>query len=119
MACTSMRADRIALGRIEPLSRQERLVLAAVAQQYLRFEVDPRPVPRPAVARQLGALLPGESWSEDKVDRVLSLIELRSNVRGPGAEPGDAGLAVTLVACAVLVPPDLRLLDVAHPEHAR
>jgi hypothetical protein len=119
MASMAMRADRIALGRIEPLSRQERLVLAAVAQQYLRFEVDPRPVPRPAVAQQLRALLPGESWSEDKVDRVLSLIELRSNVRGPGAEPGDAGLAVTLVACAVLVPPDLRLLDVAHPEHTR
>jgi hypothetical protein len=114
-----LRADRIALGRIEPLSRQERLVLAALAQHYLRCEVDPRPVPRPAVARQLQALLPGESWSEDEVDRVLSLIELRSNVRGPGADSGDAGLAVTLVACAVLVPPDLRLLDVAHPEYTR
>ncbi|WP_051579885.1 hypothetical protein [Pseudonocardia acaciae] len=116
MARTPMRTDRIALGRIEPLSREERLVLAVVAQRYLRYEVDPRPVPRPEVARQLRALSPGESWSEDRVDRVLSLIELRSNVRGPGAEPGDAGLAVRLVACAVLVPPDLRLLDVAHPE---
>lgn len=117
MAPGSTSADQVALGRIEPLSHRERLVLTVVAQRYLRLEADPHPVSRSAAARQLQGLLPDESWSEQQVSRVLNRVTQRSNVRGSGLERGDAGLATVLIAGAVLVPPDLRLLDPANREH--
>ncbi len=102
-------ADRLALGRVEPLSHRERIVLAVMAQHYLRFEPDPQPVPRSIIARQLQRLQPDAVWSEQQVTSVLDGIAQRSNVRG--ARLDDAGLTIALVAGAVLVPPDLRLLD--------
>lgn len=113
----SRSADQVALGRIEPLSHRERLVLTVVAQRYLRLEADPHPVPRSTAARQLQGLLPAESWSEQQVSHVLDRVAQRSNLRGSGVERGDAGLATVLVAGAVLAPPDLRLLDPTNPEH--
>lgn len=93
-------------------------MLVALAQRYLRYEVAPRPLSRREVAQQLRHLHPDAAWSESTVgltvDRVYRRAD-RRHARGSFAEVGsgsgaDAALSTTLVASAVLVPPDLTLL---------
>jgi hypothetical protein len=110
--------------RTWPLDEEERLVLVVLGQDYLRHAPEPRPLPYPRAAVQLGYLCPAEVWGARRIAlTVAQVVErlargggfphpLKRRGRGAG---NDAALLHNLlrglVAAGTLVPPDLALLD--------
>jgi hypothetical protein len=104
------------------LSDTERLVLVGLGQRYLRHEEHPQPLSWREVADQLGELYPGGAWTAKRAEYIGGLVRKRLVAAGVAGltreEVGDPvgnalnhNMLVELVSAAVLVPPDLRVLD--------
>lgn len=92
----SMRTERTTGHRID---REERLVVVALAQAYLRGEPDPRPESWNQVGALLADLYPDDGWTEKKAEHKARGLRLRLDVAGrPGmvARPGTADLGSSL-----------------------
>ncbi|GIG68113.1 FHA domain-containing protein [Phytomonospora endophytica] len=102
----------------------ERLVLASLAQRYLRGERHPQPVTWRQVADDLNALPDGRSWSAKSVEHIVS--QLRERLASgrdpiPGILRGEVGepvgnvlnhnLIQALLRTSTLIPEDLKLID--------
>jgi hypothetical protein len=109
---------------IYDLSPVERLVLAALAQRYLRNERYPQPVSWKQVADDLNRVPDGREWTPKSAAHVVSAV--RERLAGPGAQvPGilredgvgepvgntlNHNLIQALLKNATLMPADLHLL---------
>lgn len=113
-------------GRTWLLDAQERLVLVALGQRYLRHEARPQPMGRQQVADLLAEIQPAVGWDPRKVDRVIAAVrkrlanDRRDPVRGLTKEevPEPVGnwlnhnlLTELVMNTTTLVPPDLALVD--------
>ncbi|MFE6776777.1 FHA domain-containing protein [Streptomyces sp. NPDC057702] len=74
-------------GDVRELGRDERLVLACLAQRYLRADPYPQPLTWGQVAFELGELRPGERWTAKRAAHIVSLVRRRMS-----REYGVAGL---------------------------
>ncbi len=104
------------------LNDVEKLILVSLAQRYLRHSPRPQPQPWSAVVDELSEVRPNVDWTAKMVQgRVLGV---RKRLRNAGVEGlhsdelepplGNAlnhNLIIALLTKAVLVPPDLALLD--------
>lgn len=109
------------------LSPAERVVLAALAQRYLRGdEKKPQPVSWQQVADDMNRTVPGRAWTKKKAERIVARVRERlagdRHVPVPGlrreegiGEPvGNTlnhNLIQALLMSGTLRPDDLRLLD--------
>ncbi|MGB3442347.1 MAG: FHA domain-containing protein [Actinophytocola sp.] len=105
------------------LRADERLVLIALGQRYLRHESDPQPMGRQQVADQLNDLRPG-TWTARKVEHTVTAVRARLSKSGvPGLTREEVGEPVgnklndnllrELLLSTTLVPPDLRVIETA------
>jgi hypothetical protein len=104
------------------LSADERLVLVVLAQRYLRHEEHPQPLSWRQVADELIELFPEQGWTAKRAEHIGVAVRKRLSASGVAGltrdEVGDPvgnalnyNMLVELVSAAVLVPPDLRILD--------
>lgn len=108
------------------LTEEERLVLVALGQRYLRYEVRPQPVGRQQVADLLAAVRPDEGWAHrdaiKRVDRVIAGVRStlsdagvaglrREEVGEPVGNLLNHNLLTALFLSTSLVPKDLELID--------
>ena len=70
--------------RVWPLNDQQRLVLTALGQRYLRKEPVPKPVDRQRVAELLNELCPGDEWDVKRVDLVVATVREGLSKAGVG-----------------------------------
>ncbi|MDT0268558.1 FHA domain-containing protein [Streptomyces sp. DSM 44915] len=112
-----------------PLDDAERLALIVLGQEYLRYELEPRPLVYRRAVAQLRALRPEYGWTkrrvEERVGAVRRRLHLSGRVQGKlvREEDDDASDATLmhnllreLVDSTTLVPPDLTELDLALDE---
>ncbi|WP_203658139.1 FHA domain-containing protein [Actinocatenispora rupis] len=103
------------------LSPVERLVLAALAQRYLRQERYPQPVSWKQVADDLNAATPGRTWTRKAAEHVVGRVRERLAATVPGVLRDDGvgepvgntlnhNLIQALLRSATLLPADLHLL---------
>jgi hypothetical protein len=106
--------------RLDP---DERLVLIALGQRYLLHEGDPQPLGRQQVADELNLLRPGV-WTARRVEHTVKAVRERLSRAGvPGLTREEVGepvgnklndnLVRELLLSTTLVPPDLRMLEIA------
>jgi hypothetical protein len=108
------------------LEPDEKLVLVALAQQYLAQEEFAQPLTRRQVAEQMAVLQPDRRWDERLVERVIAPVRERLTAEGvTGLSREDLtargvvnignllnhNLIQALLANATLVPPDLTMMD--------
>jgi hypothetical protein len=104
------------------LSADEKLVLVVLGQRYLRHEEHPQPLSWRQVADELEELRPDEGWTAKRAEHIGVAVRKRLSSSGvPGLTRDEVGdpvgnalnhnMLVELVSSAVLVPPDLRVLD--------
>jgi hypothetical protein len=104
------------------LSADERLVLTVLGQRYLRHEEHPQPLSWRQVADELAELFPGGGWTAKRAEHIGVAVRKRLSVAGvPGLTRDEVGdpvgnalnhnMVLELVSTAVLVPPDLRILE--------
>jgi hypothetical protein len=97
-------------------------VLVVLGQRYLRHEEHPQPLSWRQVADELAELFPGQGWSMKRAEHIGVAVRKRLSASGvPGLTRDEVGdpvgnalnhnMLVELVSAAVLVPPDLRILD--------
>ncbi|OZM71745.1 hypothetical protein CFN78_18105 [Amycolatopsis antarctica] len=112
------------------LSEPERLVLVALGQRYLRHEAHPQPASWSAVTEELGALRPGEHWTDKRVSHLVAEVRRRLREQGVagltrdevGEPVGNAlnhNLLAELLISTTLVPTDLAVLDGSAAENPR
>ena len=105
-----------------PLSTDERLVLVVLGQRYLRHVDHPQPLSWRQVADELDELFPGQGWTAKRAEHIGVAVRKRLSAAGvPGLTRDEVGdpvgnalnhnMLLELVSAAVLVPPDLRILD--------
>ena len=107
------------------ITEEERVVLAIIGQEYLRYEPDPRPRPYKEVAEILGRL-PYPRWNRRKIERKMRELRgrldrdpkhdfpyrlMREDKSGPCDNNLLHNLLKGLVESTTLVPTDLALLD--------
>jgi hypothetical protein len=104
------------------LARDERLALIVLGQRYLWHDFHPQPLNWQQTAEQLAELEPGETWTPERVERLVLGVRGRLSQSGvPGLTRDEVGepvestlnrnLLTTLMLSATLVPRDLALLD--------
>ncbi|HZS19917.1 MAG TPA: FHA domain-containing protein [Pseudonocardiaceae bacterium] len=104
------------------LTADEKLVLIVLGQRYLRHEDHPQPLSWRQVADELEELRPGDGWTAKRAEHIGVAVRKRLSSSGVAGltrdEVGDPvgnalnhNMLVELVSSAVLVPPDLRVLD--------
>ena len=109
------------------LSDRERLVLVALGQRYLRHEAYPQPLSWSNVAAELARQQPAVGLTPKGAEHVVATVRARLAKRGVvGLTRDEVGepignvlnhnLLFELLLSTTLVPPDLRLLDNAHPD---
>lgn len=109
------------------LSPAERVVLASLAQRYLRGdEMKPQPVSWQQVADDMERTVPGQAWTKKKAEHIVARVrerladDPRAPVNGLRREEGigepvgntlNHNLIQALLLSGTLRPEDLRLLD--------
>lgn len=114
---------RTAAPAVHELSPVERLVLASLAQRYLRNEPNPQPVTWRQVTDDVNRVLPDADWIPKTAQNVVTRIRLRL-AEGPAPIPGiraeevghplgntlNDNLIRALLENTTLMPSDVRLL---------
>ncbi|SOD62263.1 hypothetical protein SAMN06297387_10579 [Streptomyces zhaozhouensis] len=109
-----------------PLTDAERLALIVLGQEYLRYDLEPRPLVYRRAVEQLRALQPEYGWTERRVQERVSAVRRRLDrsglveaklLREADDDASDAtlmhNLLRELVDSTTLVPPDLTALELA------
>lgn len=111
--------------RLWTLSDQERLVLTALAQRYLRQEVYPQPHAWRQVSDELNELAGAPEWNPHRAANVVGAVRERLSAAGvkgltreevgePVGNTLNHNLIHELLETTTLTPPDLRQLN--HPD---
>ena len=104
------------------INDEERLVLTALGERYLRHEAHPQPLSWSNTAQTLAELAPDRNWTAKRVEWAVARVRQRlvdAGINGltreeVGEPVGNAinhNLLLELLVTTTLVPPDLRLLD--------
>ncbi|WP_232667791.1 FHA domain-containing protein [Pseudonocardia sp. TRM90224] len=104
------------------LSTEEKLIMVVLGQRYLRQDAHPQPLSWRQVADELNELVPEQGWTTKRAEHVGVAVRKRLSQAGVAGltrdEVGDPvgnalnhNLLLELVSSAILVPPDLRMLD--------
>lgn len=109
-----------------PLDDAERLALVVLGQEYLRYDLEPRPLVYRRALAQLQALQPEYGWTKRRVEERVGAVRRRLHrsgrvqaklVREADDDASDAtlmhNLLRELVDSTTLVPPDLTELELA------
>ncbi|KAB8162878.1 FHA domain-containing protein [Streptomyces sp. 3MP-14] len=109
-----------------PLDEAERLALIVLGQEYLRYDLEPRPLVYRRAVAQLAALQPQYGWTKRRVEERVGAVRRRLHRSGRVAakllreaddDASDAtlmhNLLRELVDSTTLVPPDLTELELA------
>lgn len=103
------------------ISEEEKVVLVALGQRYLRHEDHPQPLSWRQVSDELGEIRPEEGWTPKRAEHTVVAVRKRLSAAGtPGLTRDEVGdpvgnalnhnLLLALLSAAALVPPDLELL---------
>ena len=118
----ALQGNETVLPQVHQLTADERLILVALGQRYLKRGVNPQPATWQQAAELLARLQPDADWTAKKIEHRVGLVRHRLSRDGvrdmTGEEVGEpAGTSLNdnllkeLVRSTTLGPPDLALLE--------